>query len=218
MGFEARKKPESRRLLGARCDRHNTRAPQFVLDVLSGPSEWWRMATTKTTSPTILKKPEGIIEWPGSEPIKTTRDNAINTLRACRFIGESVKVFANGKWTKSEDIDRPKGLNDQQALIAQEQLLHRIHFELKRFLPDGTTIEFIGPDKAPWDGGWMMEIGDGWTLGPTIEHDHGYRGAIKWHAFNPEGDPLVENGTEIDAVAELVASIANYHVRNNWNP
>ena len=47
MGFEARKKPESRRLLGARCDRHNTRAPQFLLDVLSGPSEWWRMATTK---------------------------------------------------------------------------------------------------------------------------------------------------------------------------
>jgi hypothetical protein len=164
-----------------------------------------------------LPAPKGIIEWPGSEPLHTTRDHAINTLRACAFIREEVSVTANGSTRSSMDIARPTGISEEQATIVQETLLHRIYDKLCGFLPMRTPVRFVGPEDAPWDDGWMLEIGDGWTLGPTVELHKGYRSAIKWHAYGPEGDPIAENTTEQEAAVAVIAAIAAYNANQKWN-
>jgi hypothetical protein len=166
---------------------------------------------------TLPRPQTGTIIWPGSEAIKTTRQQAEDTLKACAFLRETVTIQVDGKRIKSTSIERPKTLTAKQATIAQEELLHQIHFKLRDFLPAGTSVEFIGPQQAPWDDGWMMEIGDGWTLGATIDPQIGYRAAIRWHAYDPEGDPITENATETEAVAALVGRIAAYAVTTNWN-
>lgn len=89
MGFKARKEPNLERILGARCDRHNTRAPQFVLDVLSGPSEWWRMATTKQRS---AYTPEMWSKTTETEVCRETKDATAGAPYMVAYLGKTITV------------------------------------------------------------------------------------------------------------------------------
>ena len=165
----------------------------------------------------MTKEPTGLIVWPGCEPVETPRSEAIATLRAAAFVSEPVRVKHGGRWVESRDIPRPSGLTDLEVIKVQEILMHRIHFKLERFLPAGTTINVVGPERAAWDEGYMIEVSDGFMIGATVELDRGYRGAIRWHVYDPEGDPIVEGVDEALAMSLLVGSVAAYIVKINWN-
>ena len=146
---------------------------------------------------------------------------AIDTLRAYAFLGEPIKIEHTDEKRKisNRDIPRPSGLTDPQAAIACALLCHGMRFKIEKFLPLGTPVEIIdcgfatGEDpQASWGSEIMLEIGDGWTIAPTVETSHGYRGAIRWHAYDPEGDAIAENVAELEAVCAIVSAVAAYTV------
>lgn len=157
-----------------------------------------------------------LIEWDGSEPLETTRQKAIDTLRACSFIREPVAIVDRGQRRTWRDIPVPSGLSDAQAMIAQEQLLHRLYGKLAEFVNDDTHMKLLGPHNSSWHDGWILEVGDGWTIGVTVESDRGYRSAIKWHCYDPEGNAMIEHGTERDCVATLLSAITHYKIKTTW--
>lgn len=179
------------------------------------PKGVWHMPKNTMTATTLPLPDIGLIIWPGSEPVKTTAKYAVDTLRACSFMGEPVEIVAHGKKTGYRDIPRVWGVTDAQAVIVQEQLLHRLVAKLEAFFPEKTPMTLIGPDKSVWDDGWIMEVGDGWTIGATIELGTRYRGSIKWHVYDPEGDPLIENADERSAIVALVTHIVAYTINRN---
>lgn len=152
----------------------------------------------------------GIIIWPGCEAERTTREQACNVLLVCRFLREPVTCRFNGATHSSMDGPRTTALTEEQARIACKLLCHGTKCILEAFMPK-TKMEVVTPLDTP-----MIEIGEGWTMAPTIEIARGYRGAIHWHAYDPEGDPLVEHTTEAQAAEVLMAAIAANHIRTNW--
>lgn len=163
------------------------------------------MKTITTTKP-------GFIDWPGTEPVLTTREEAQDTLKACAFIKENVTVRINGGSYHSLSVARPSGLTDKQAAIACLHLCHQHVHKISRYLPDDAKIDVVNEAD-----GALIEIDDGWTIGPSIEMSIGYRGAIRWHAFDPEGNPLIENTSICTAAAKLLGAIAAYRVQTTWN-
>jgi len=163
---------------------------------------------------TSFTKSESKIHISGCLPETVPFRLAVDTLRAYAFLGESIEVdHGNGKKVSNRDIAKPSGLTDSQAAIACSLLCHGLRYKIERFLPVGTKIEVIdvgfssGEDpQASWQSEIMLEI-NGYTIAPSIELNHGYRGAIKWHTFDPHGDAIVENTVEKVAVFMLISSI-----------
>lgn len=168
----------------------------------------------KTTLP---KAPTAMIEWPGAEPVILPRAEAITQFRAAAFLGEPVRIkHLDEGWKTNRDIARPWGMTDAEAAFATHLLLHRMMMKIGQFLPANQTLAIIdiAGGKTAEE---MIEIGDGWTIAPTIEIDRGFRGAIKWHAYDPEGAPIIENTTEQEAVAALAGRIAAYNVATTYH-
>ena len=169
----------------------------------------------------INKKTESQIHIAGCLTQIVPRHIAIATLRAYAFLGEAIEIeHNNGEKINNRDIARPSGLTDHQAAIATSLLCHKLRYKIERFMPLGTKIKIVdvgfacGEDpQSSWQSETMLEI-DGWTIAPSIEFNHGYRGAIKWHSFDPEGDAIAENVTECEAVASLVAGISSHRVES----
>lgn len=156
------------------------------------------------------------IRYDGCEPEEMSYQQAINTFRAARFVNEpcDIKTGIDG-WRPNSRINRPSGLTQSECAIACNLLLHDMRMKLESVIPAGMQWKFV--DLA---GGSsteeMIEIGDGWTMAPSIEEQHGYRGAIRWNVYDPEGEPLVEGVIEIDAVCALVSRLAIANAIEIW--
>lgn len=159
-------------------------------------------------------KKKALIEWPGSEPVHATIAHALNTAAACAFLREPVRTRWGGKW---QTVKRPPTVTGVQAIICEEILLHRVFSKLMAHFPQGTPARLVGPNEAPWNEGWMLEVDHEWTFGPSVTPDRSYRAAIQWHAYDPDGDPLAENTTEAAAAAAFVAGWMRNRILTNWN-
>jgi len=148
------------------------------------------------------------IEIPGCEPYEVDKKTGIDTLRAYAFVREPMTLTDDaGRVTTIRDISCPWGVTDDQAKIATNILCHRILPMIQKFLPKGASAKVV-----EWDGSYLIEATDGWTIWPEINTETKLPRSISWSVYNPEGFEVVENVAQTQAVAEFIAMLHRWYV------
>ena len=148
------------------------------------------------------------IAIPGCEPYEVDKKNGIDTLRAYSFLREPMTLIdPNGKKTSIRDIPCPWWVTEDQAKIATNVLCHRLLPKIQGFMPSGVSAKVVD-----WDGSYLIEATDGWTIFPEINTQTKLPRSTSWSVYNPEGFEVIEYATQTQAVAELIAMLHRGYV------
>lgn len=123
-----------------------------------------------------------------------TQEDAVARFRAAALLGEACTLKHNGKTTRSRDIPRPDRLTEREALQAEVILTWRLQGVLLQL---GIRHEQV---ESLTEGPPLVEVGDGYTIGPSYAAGEYRRAAERWHVFDPEGDSILENASLSDAI------------------
>lgn len=135
------------------------------------------------------------LTFDGMDPDQNlSQEDAVARFRAAALLGEACTLRHHGKTTQSCDIPRPDRLTEREAHQAEIVLSWRLQGVLLQL---GIRHEQV---ESLTDGPPLVEVGDGYTIGPSYAAGEYRRAAEKWHVFDPEGDPILENATLSDAV------------------
>lgn len=129
------------------------------------------------------------LQFPGMEPEKLTAEEAVAMFRAAALLREPCTLRHHGRTTSIRDIARPDRLTKLQASMAERILTWKLQAVFMRLGVGYTVVEGLA------DGPALLELEDGTTIGPSYAPATYRRAAEKWHVFDPEGDPILENVT-----------------------
>jgi len=163
-----------------------------------------------------------IFEEESCAPIEMSRESGYHLLRASKFMGIKAEVrtqsFNVWKVISTEDIIRPSELLHPTAVQRVLELAtHQAYADYRGYLPDDfkVEIETHGTDEYIYFGECQ------WTAVASLVKGgiRGYRSAIEWTVFDPEGNDyktkLSAQGAFLWGGSMGFKEDLNYRISNN---
>lgn len=147
------------------------------------------MTTTDTTKTRLTFQGMG-------EPEALTPAEAVAMFRAAALLREPCTLVHKGRTSHALDTLRPDRLNEAGASAAETILLWRLAAVL-----DDLGVKYARIEGM-LDGAALVEVGE-YTIGVSYAPGEYRRAAEKWHVYDPEGDPILENATMAAAILEI---------------
>lgn len=130
------------------------------------------------------------------EPEALTPAEAVAMFRAAALLREPCTLVHAGRTHHDSDIPRPDRLTKAEASAAETILLWRLSAVL-----DDLGVKYARIEGM-LDGAALLEVGE-CTIGVSYAPSEYRRAAEKWHVYDPEGDPILENATMAEAILEI---------------